>query len=97
MRLYKYGRCRTIISFSLTVALDWLKKWDLSILQNAIISQSGEKLPCDCYFSPWAWHPTPVSNLVKGLGVQADYVFSPSAQCTEAANKARRLIFMKRR
>ncbi len=30
----------------------------------------------------------------KDLGVQTDNMFSPSAQCTEAANKARRLIFM---
>ncbi len=30
------------------------------------------------------------------LGVQADNMFSHSAQCTEAANKARRLIFMNR-
>ncbi len=36
----------------------------------------------------------PVSKLVKDLGVQTDYMFSSSAQCTEAANKARRLIFM---
>ncbi len=41
--------------------------------------------------------PIPVSNLVKDLGVQRDNMFSPSAQCTEAANKARRLIFMIRR
>ncbi len=33
----------------------------------------------------------------KGSGVQTDNIFSPSAQCTEAANKARRLIFMIRR
>ncbi len=38
-----------------------------------------------------------MSKLVKDLGVQADNVFSPSAQCTEAANKAMRLIFMIRR
>ncbi len=41
--------------------------------------------------------PIPVSKLVKGLGVQADNMFSPFAQCTEAAKKARRLIFMIRR
>ncbi len=38
--------------------------------------------------------PTPVSKLAKDLGVQADNVLSSSVQCTEAANKARRLIFM---
>ncbi len=36
----------------------------------------------------------PVSKLVKDLGVHTDYMFSPSGQCTEAANQARRLIFM---
>ncbi len=40
---------------------------------------------------------TPVSKLVKYLGVQTDNLFSPSAQCTEAANRARRLIIMIRR
>ncbi len=39
----------------------------------------------------------PLSKLVKDLGVQTDNAFSPSAQCTEAANKGRRLIFMIRR
>ncbi len=43
------------------------------------------------------WHPIPVSKLVKDQGVRADNMPSPSAQCTEAANKARRLIFMIRR
>ncbi len=31
------------------------------------------------------------------IGVQMDKMFSPSAQCTEATNKAIRLIFMIRR
>ncbi len=33
----------------------------------------------------------PVSQLVKDLGVQTDYMLSPSVQCTEIGNKARRL------
>ncbi len=37
------------------------------------------------------------STLVKDLGVQTDNMFFPSVQCTETANKARRLIFMIRR
>ncbi len=41
--------------------------------------------------------PIPVSNLVKDLGIQTDSMFPLSAQCTEAANKARRFIFMIRR
>ncbi len=32
----------------------------------------------------------PVSKLVKDLGVRTDNIFSPSAQRTETANKARR-------
>ncbi len=36
----------------------------------------------------------PVSKLAKDLGVETDNVFSPSAQCTDDANKARRPIFM---
>ncbi len=39
----------------------------------------------------------PVSKLFKDVGVQVDDLFSPSAQCTAATNKARRLIFMIRR
>ncbi len=38
-----------------------------------------------------------VSTFVKDPGVQTDSMFSPSAQCTEAANKARRFILMVRR
>ncbi len=41
--------------------------------------------------------PIPVSKLVKDLGVQAGHEFSPSVQCTGAANKARQLLFMTRR
>ncbi len=37
--------------------------------------------------------PIRVSKLVKDLGVQTD-VSSPTGQCTEAANKARQLIFI---
>ncbi len=41
--------------------------------------------------------PIHITTLVKYLGVQTDNMFSPSAQCTEAANKAKRLIFIIRR
>ncbi len=34
-----------------------------------------------------------IKDLSQGLGVQTDNMFSPYAQCTEAANKARPLIF----
>ncbi len=39
-------------------------------------------------------HILMISKLIKDLGFQADNKFSPSAQCTEAADMARRLIFM---
>ncbi len=40
---------------------------------------------------------TPESKLVKGLGGSDRQFFLSSAQCTEAANMAKRLIFMIRR
>ncbi len=49
------------------------------------------------FFSNGSGTPIPVSKLAKDLGIQTDNLFSPSAQCTEAENKARRLIFMIRR
>ncbi len=49
------------------------------------------------FFPDKSGTPIPVSTIVKDLGVQTDNMFSPSAQCTAAANKARRLIFMIRR
>ncbi len=49
------------------------------------------------FFSDGSGTLIPVSTLVNDLGVQTDNMFSTSAQCTEAANKARRLIFMMRR
>ncbi len=53
--------------------------------------------PAIVFFPRWVWHPIPVSKLIKDLGIQTDNMFSPSAQYTEEANKARRLIFMIRR
>ncbi len=41
--------------------------------------------------------PNPVPKLVQDLDVQTDNVCPPSAQCTEAANKSKWLIFMIRR
>ncbi len=58
-----------------------------SILPNAAISQLGKKLD-------GSGTVIPVSKLVKDLGAQTDNMSSPSAQCSEAANKAKRLIFM---
>ncbi len=41
----------------------------------------------------WVWHPHPCIYISQGPGVQTDNMFSPSAQCHEAANKAI-MIFM---
>ncbi len=49
------------------------------------------------FFPDWSGTPIPVFKLAKDLGVETDDVFSPSAQCTEATQKARRLIFIIRR
>ncbi len=55
----------------------------------------GREVPLRLSFYPnGSGIPIPVSTLVKDLGVQTDNMFSPSAQCTEAANKGRRLILM---
>ncbi len=52
----------------------------------------GREVPLTlAFFSNWSGTPIPVSSLVKDLGVQTDNMFSPSAQCTEAASKAIRL------
>ncbi len=75
---------------SLTVALDWLKKWDLPINPakcNYLIL--GREVPTRLSFFPdKSGIPIPVSKLVKDLGVQTDNLPPPSAQCSEAASKA---------
>ncbi len=46
------------------------------------------------FFPRWVWHPHPCIHISQGpRGSDGEYVL-PSAQCTEAANKARRMIFM---
>ncbi len=65
-----------------------------SILPNATtISHNRVISPPEIVF----FTTIPVSKFVKDLGVQTDNMFSTSARCTEAANKARRLIYMIRR
>ncbi len=81
---------------SLTAAWDWSKKWDLPINPTKCNYLTiGREVPLRLSFFPdGSGAPIPVSTLVKDLGVQTGNMFSPSAQCTEAANNARRLIFM---
>ncbi len=84
---------------SLTAAWNWSKKWDLPINPTKCNYLTiGREVPLRLSFFPdGSGTPIPVSTLFKDLGVQTDNMFSPSAQCTEPANKARRLIFMIRR
>ncbi len=81
---------------SLAAAWDWSKKWDLPINSSKCNYLTiGREVPLRLSFiADGSGTPIPVSTLVKDLGVQADNMFSPSPQCTEAANKARQLIFM---
>ncbi len=84
---------------SLTATWDWSKKWELPINPSKCNYLTiGREVPLRLsFFRNGSRTPIPVSTLVKDLGVQTDNMFSPSAQCTEAANKDRRLIFMIRR
>ncbi len=81
---------------SLTAAWDWSKKWDLPINPTKCNYLTiGREVPLRLSFLPdGSGTPIPVSTIVMDLGVQTDNMFSPSTQCTAAANKARRLIFM---
>ncbi len=84
---------------SLTAAWDWPKKGDLPINPSKCsYLKTGQEVPLRLSFFPdGPGTPIPVPTLVKDLGVQTDNMFSPSAKFTEAANKARLLIFMIRR
>ncbi len=84
---------------SFTAAWDWSKKWDLPINRTKCNYLTiGREVSLRLSFFPdGSGTPIHVSRLVKDLGVQTDNMFSSPVQCTEAANKARRLIFMIRR
>ncbi len=81
---------------SLTAARDWSKKWDLPInpTKGNYLTIEREVPLRLSFFPDGSDTPMRVSKLVKYLGVQTDNQFSSSAQSTEAANKARRLILM---
>ncbi len=84
---------------SLTAACDWSKKWNLPINPTKCNYLTfGRESPLRLSVFPVGYGTAiPVSKLVNDLGVQTDNMFSPTALCTEAANKARRLVFMIRR
>ncbi len=78
---------------------DWSKKWDLPINPTKCNYLTiGREVPLRLSFFPDGSGTTiSVSQLVKDLGIQTDNMFFPPAQCTEAVNKASRLIFTIRR
>ncbi len=85
-----------------SLCANWLKVWgwvsqyiDKALIPRSFTIVFHSIIWDTCVPTCRIWYP--VSKLVKGLGVQTDNTFSPSAQCTEAANKAGRLIFMIRR
>ncbi len=82
-----------------TTAWDWLKKWVLPINPTKCKHlTTGREVPPTLSVYPDESSTTiPVSKYVKDLGVQTGNVFSQSAQGSEAANKARRLIILVRR
>ncbi len=76
---------------SLTDAWDWSKKWDLLINPTKCNYLTiGREVPLRLFFPDGSGTPIPESMLVKDLGFKTDNMLSPSARCTEAANKARR-------
>ncbi len=84
---------------SFTSAWDWSKKWDLPINPtkcNYLII--GQEAPLRLsFFVDGSDLVISVSKLVKDEEVQTENMSSPSVQCTETANKARRLTFVIRR
>ncbi len=94
--IYEFPQSMNLHS-SVTAASDWSKKWDLPTNPTKCnFVTIGREVPLRLSFFPdGSGTPIPVSKLVIDIGIQIDNnIFSPSAQCTEAANKARRLIFM---
>ncbi len=84
---------------SLIAAGDWSNKWGLHINPTkcnylTIEREVPLRLP---FFPDGSGAPIHVYKLVTDLGVQRDNMFWLSAQCTKAANKACRLIFLIRR
>ncbi len=65
-----------------------------SIGLSATTSQLAEKSTWDCPFPRWVWHPHSCmknNQGTRGSGIQC---ILPLCQCTEAANKARRLTLV---
>ncbi len=64
-----------------------------SILLSEPTSPLSEKPLWNCFFPRWVWHPQICIKIGQGSR-GSDSVFSHSAQCTEVANKAKRLNFV---
>ncbi len=77
----------------------WAGKWDLPINPNKSACLTvGNLLPLSPSFSTADTdHRIPQVTDVRDLGVPLDTTFTASAHCIEAANTARRLLFLVRR
>ncbi len=75
---------------SLTTVWHWSKIWGLGInlIKYKYFTIRREVQLRLSFF--------PENQIIQGPRVPTDDIFSPSAQCTEDANKARRLVFMLR-
>ncbi len=84
---------------SLSSAWAWAGKWDLPINPKEYSCLTVENLPplSPSFSAADADHRIPQATDVRDLGVPLDTTFTASAHCREAANTARRLLFMVRR
>ncbi len=84
---------------SLSSAWAWADKWDLPINPNKCAGLTVGNLPplSSSFSEADTDHRTPQVTDVRDLGVPLDTTFTASAHCIEAANTARRLLFLIRR
>ncbi len=75
------------------------KKWDLPINPNKCVCLTVGNLPLlsPSFSVAETDHHIPHVTDVRDLGVPLDTTFATSAHCIEAANTARRLLFLVRR
>ncbi len=81
---------------SLSSAWAWAEKWDLPINHNKCACLTVGNLPplSPSFSVADTDHRIPQVPDVRDLGVPLDMTFTTSAHCKEAANTARRLLFM---
>ncbi len=89
----------THLLFSLSSAWAWAGKWDLPINPNKCACHTVGNLPplCPSFSAADTDHRIPQVTDIRDLGVPLGTTFTASVHCREAANTARRLLFMVRR